>query len=73
MVYDIAGLRVKIENQYAYTDKFCQAYLSKDQLSPADIIAQVTEEEFAAFLRSEEAIPSQRERYRGYFQKITEI
>lgn len=48
MVYDIAGLRVKIENQYAYTDKFCQAYLSKDQLSPADIIAQVTEEEFAA-------------------------
>lgn len=48
MVYDIAGLRVKIENQYAYTDKFCQAYLSSDQSSPVDIVAQVTEEEFAA-------------------------
>lgn len=48
MLYDIAGLRIKIENQYAYTDKFCQAYLSADQSSPADIVAKVTEEEFAA-------------------------
>lgn len=47
MIYDIAGLRIKIENQYAYTDKFCRKYLSVDQLSPADIVAQVTEEEFA--------------------------
>ena len=46
MIYDIAGLRVKIENQYAYTDKFCHAYLSKDQASPVDILAQVTDEEF---------------------------
>ena len=48
MIYDIAGLRIKIENQYAYTDKFCQAYLSSDQNSPVDIIAKVTEEEFLA-------------------------
>ena len=48
MIYDIAGLRVKIENQYSYTDKFCQAYLSDDQRSPVDIVAQVTAEEFAA-------------------------
>lgn len=45
MIYDIAGLRVKIENQYEYTDKFCQAYLSEDQYSPSDIVASVTAEE----------------------------
>ena len=47
MVYDIAGLRIKIENQYEYTDKFCKAYLSNDQHSPVDIVAKVTDEEFA--------------------------
>ena len=46
MIYDIAGLRIKIENQYAFTDKFCQAYLSPDQHSSVDIIAKVTEDEF---------------------------
>ncbi len=47
MIYDIAGLRVDIKNAYPFTDKFCAAYLSKDQDAPADIIATVTEEELA--------------------------
>lgn len=47
MIYNIAGLRIKIENQYSFTDNFCKAYLSEDQSSPADIIAAVSEEEFA--------------------------
>ncbi|MBE5746727.1 MAG: hypothetical protein E7352_00925 [Clostridiales bacterium] len=47
MVYDIANLRVKIENQYEYTTKFCREYLSADQTSPVDLTACVTAEEFA--------------------------
>ena len=46
MVYELAGLRVLIKNQYAYTDKFCFKYLSDDQDSPVDITAEVTKEEF---------------------------
>ena len=48
MIYEIAGLRVKIENQYDFTTKFCREYLSDDQTSKVDIVASVTEEEFAA-------------------------
>ena len=48
MIYDIADLRVGIENKYPYTTRFCQNYLSVDQDSPADIIAKVTQEEFDA-------------------------
>ena len=48
MIYEIAGLRVKIENQYDFTTKFCREYLSEDQTSKVDIVAKVTEEEFAA-------------------------
>ena len=47
MVYEIANLRVRIENQYEYTTKFCREYLSANQASPVDITATVTEEEFA--------------------------
>lgn len=47
MVYDIAGLRVQIENKQEYTTKFCREYLSEDQLSPCDITASVTDEAFA--------------------------
>ncbi len=42
MIYDIAGLRIKIENKFDYTTKFCKAYLSSDQTSKADIVASVT-------------------------------
>ena len=46
MIYEIAGLRVKIENRYDFTTKFCQEYLSEDQLSAVDITASASEEEF---------------------------
>ena len=46
MIYDIAGLRIDIQNKYAYTTKFCQKYLSEDQASPVDLTATVTEDEF---------------------------
>ena len=26
MIYEIAGLRIKIENSFEFTDKFCKAY-----------------------------------------------
>ena len=47
MIYEIAGLRVKIENKYPYTTRFCNAYLSEDQDAAEDITAVVTEEELA--------------------------
>ena len=47
MIYEIAGLRIFIENKYEYTTKFCRGYLSSDQNSPATLVARVTEEEFA--------------------------
>ena len=46
MIYDIAGLRINIDNKCAYTTRFCQAYVSEDQVSPYDIYATVTKEEF---------------------------
>lgn len=46
MIYDIAGLRIDIQNKYEYTDDFCAEYLSADQVSPVDLCACVTEEEF---------------------------
>lgn len=48
MIYDIAGLRIDIQNQYDFTTKFCQAFLSEDQTSPVDLTAKVTQEEFDA-------------------------
>ena len=46
MIYDIADLRIDIRNEYPYTTRFCAEYLSKDQLTSADIVATVSEEEF---------------------------
>lgn len=46
MVYEIAGLRVFLDNRGRYTDRYCQAYLSTDQTSPVDVTATVTKEEF---------------------------
>ncbi len=46
MIYDIAGLRMDIRNKYSFTDRFCREYLSSDQTSPADIVAQVSYEDF---------------------------
>ncbi len=47
MIYDIAGLRVDIQNAYPFTTKFCEEYLSSDQTSSVDLTAKVTEEELA--------------------------
>lgn len=46
MIYEIAGLRIFLDNQYAYTNKFCHNYESEDQVSSVDITARVTKEEF---------------------------
>jgi hypothetical protein len=48
MIYEIAGMRVQIQNRCKYTEKFCEKYLSQDQDSPFDISASVTNEEFFA-------------------------
>lgn len=48
MIYDIAGLRILIENRCPFTDRFCKDYLSSDQNSAYDISAKVTNEEFYA-------------------------
>ncbi len=45
MIYEIAGLRIAIENAYPFTDKFCAEYLSLDQDSPVHLTASITEEE----------------------------
>ncbi len=39
MVYEIAGLRIFLTNEYPYTDEFCREYLSANQDAPVDFIA----------------------------------
>ena len=46
MIYDIAGLRIAINNRCQFTDRFCAAYLSNNQNSPVDLTVAVTDEEF---------------------------
>ncbi len=48
MIYDIAGLRIDIQNRCKHTELFCKDYLSIDQTSPTDLVARVTKEEFYA-------------------------
>lgn len=48
MIYDIAGLRMAINNRLNFTTRFCEKYISDDQSSPADLQAAVTDEEFYA-------------------------
>lgn len=64
MIYEIAGLRIKIENSFAYTDKFCKAYLSVDQISPFDIRAFASQEEI---LQEKEVSPNFSD---GYIENI---
>lgn len=47
MIYDIANLRIAIRNQYPFTTKFCEKYLSADQTTPADFEVEVSEEALA--------------------------
>ena len=46
MIYEIAGLRILIENRCNYTTEFCKSYLSADQNSPADLSVKVSNETF---------------------------
>jgi hypothetical protein len=48
MIYEIAGLRVYIDNKYRYTSRFCENYLSEDQVSAVDMTASATEEKIEA-------------------------
>lgn len=47
MIYEIADLRIQINNRYKYTTEFCKDYLSSDQTSPCDISVFATDEEIA--------------------------
>lgn len=64
MIYDIAGLRINIQNRCSYTDNFCKAYLSKDQTSPVDLTTRVTMEEFLAEKETSEGFSD------GYIENI---
>lgn len=64
MIYDIAGLRVSLENKHEYTTKFCEEFLSEDQASPVDITARVTDEEFAEEQEQSPGFPD------GYIENI---
>jgi hypothetical protein len=46
MIYEIADLRVNIQNRLRYTDNFCKEYLSQDQESATDFSVFVTDEAF---------------------------
>ena len=48
MIYDIAGLRVCIENEYEFTTKFCREFLSADQETAAHLTAKITKEDLLA-------------------------
>lgn len=47
MIYEIAGLRIKIEHQYDFTAKFCKDYRSVDQTTQADLVVKVSTEDFS--------------------------
>ena len=64
MIYDIAGLRMDIQNRCKFTENFCRGYISLDQNSPADITASVTNEEFYAEKAQSEAFSD------GYIENI---
>ena len=64
MIYEIAGLRVYLDNKSKYTDVYCKAYLSADQTSPVDVRATVTKEEFEEEKSHSEKFPG------GYIENI---
>ena len=48
MIYEIADLRIEIRSRHPFTAWLCRDYLSADQTSPAQIAAEVTEQEMIA-------------------------
>lgn len=47
MIYEIADLRIRINNKYRYTTEFCREYISPDQQAPFDISAEANDDEMA--------------------------
>ncbi len=64
MIYEIADLRVDIQNRLHYTDVFCKEYLSSDQESAADFAVFVTNE---AFMEEKSKSPEYSD---GYIENI---
>lgn len=64
MVYEIAGLRIRINNRFSFTDVFCRDWLSEDQFSPCDMTVEPTE----ASLREEKRLSP--EYSDGYLENI---
>ena len=48
MIYEIADLRIELKNEYNYTTRFCEKYLSLDQESSVDVYAVATKEDIEA-------------------------
>ena len=48
MLYDIADLKIQINNRLKYTENLCKDYLAKDQLLTSDLTITVTDDEFIA-------------------------
>ena len=48
MIYEIADLRIDIQNRLKYTDKFCEKYLCESQDGTADFSVFVSNEAFYA-------------------------
>ena len=48
MIYELADLRVDIQNKCDFTARFCAKYLSEDQSSPAHFSVKISDEEFLA-------------------------
>ena len=68
MIYDVADLRIGMENRFGWTDRFCEKWLSEDQSSPADFTVGVTPE---ALGRERQAAEERGERYSdGYIENI---
>lgn len=68
MIYDVADLRIGMENRFGWTDRFCEKWLSEDQSSPADFTVGVTSE---ALGRERQAAEERGERYSdGYIENI---
>ena len=64
MIYEIADLRIDIQNRLPYTDVFCKEYLSLDQESSADFSVFVTNE---AFIEEKAKTPEASD---GYIENI---
>ena len=64
MIYEIAGLRIDIQNRLKFTEHFCKDYVSDDQATSADLTVAVTNE---AFMEEKQQSPGFSD---GYIENI---